>query len=199
MSDAVAPNQVLRLIIDRQTFKGLIVSMNEEVMLVATTVQEVPDLPKGIGVRGEIVTEDGLFQFHTRLVSVQSAPVVVFVLDRPRAMRKLQRRREDRHEVALEGLLVFISADRSINARVEVSNVSYGGAEVIAPEAPPMNTHSMLLMRQGDYELSTIVRTVHAVTVDDGVKLGLAFVEMSRDDLEILHEFVTSLGSLGSP
>ena len=193
-ADHVATNQVLRLRIEGKAYKGLIVNMGDEAMLVATTAQEKPDVAAGTLVHGEIFTPEGLFHFTSKLLGVQAMPVMVLILERPKAMRKVQRRHEARHDVSLAGLLVFISASLSINAAVEVSNLSFGGAEVLAPAAPPEGMHCVLLVRHEDKEISTIVRVVHADPIEGGFRIGLAFVEMSRKDLEYLHRFVSVLG-----
>lgn len=186
-------NQVLRLRIGDESLKGLIVNMTDESMLVATTSQQKPVIEPGGLILGEIFTTEGLFNFSSKLIGVQMSPVMVLVLERPRMMRKVQRRHEFRHDVDFDGLFVFISADRSINTPVDVTNLSYGGAEVLASEAPPLNMHAILLIRAHDQELSTIVRVVHIAPADGGFKLGLAFVEMSRGDVEHLHEVVALL------
>lgn len=192
--DHVSTNQVLRLRLEGKQYKGLIVNMGDEAMLVATTSQEKPEAEPGAVAHGEIFTPEGLFHFTSKLLGVQMMPVMVLILERPRAMRKVQRRREARHDVSLAGLLVFISADLSINAAVEVSNVSFGGAEVLAPAAPPEGMHAVLLMRHDDREVSTIARVVHSEAIEGGYRIGMAFVEMSRKDLEYLHRFVSMLG-----
>jgi c-di-GMP-binding flagellar brake protein YcgR len=108
-------------------------------------------------------------------------------------MRRLQRRLQPRHEVSLAGLMVFISAEKSINAAVEIANMSIGGAEVLAPAAPPLGMHTVLLMRHEETEISTIARVVHADPIDGGFRIGVAFVEMSRRDMEQLHRFISAL------
>lgn len=193
-ADHVSTNQVLRLRLEGKSYKGLIVNMGDEAMLVATTSQEKPEVAPGTVAHGEIFTPEGLFHFTSKLLGVQMMPVMVLILERPRAMRKVQRRREPRHEVSLAGLMVFISAELSINAAVEVSNVSFGGAEVLAPASPPEGMHCVLLMRSDEREVSTIARVVHAEEIEGGYRIGVAFVEMSRKDLEYLHRFVSMLG-----
>ncbi|MEB3220885.1 MAG: PilZ domain-containing protein [Candidatus Sericytochromatia bacterium] len=192
-SDHITLNQALRLRVGEETFKGLIVNMGEEAMLVASTSQIKPLAEPGTPVRGEIFTPEGLYHFSSKLLGVQMMPVLVLILERPRAMRRVQRRREARYEVSMPGLLVFVSAERSINTPVEVSNLSYSGAEVLAPDAPPVGTHCVLLMRQDETEVSAIVRTIHADPIEGGQRIGFAFVEMSRADIAYVQRFVSLL------
>lgn len=192
-SDHVKVNQVLRLKVEGRSYKGLIVNMSEDSMLVATTSQEDPAVPAGTTVQGELFKEDGLYHFTTRLVGFQLMPVLVFIVDRPKVIRRIQRRREPRHPVQLTAHLIFISADRSINAEVEVSNLSFGGMELQAPSAPPLGMHCVVLLKHGMRQLSTICLVVHVDGNEEGYKLGLSFVEMSRRDLEALHNFVSEL------
>ncbi|MEB3327762.1 MAG: PilZ domain-containing protein [Candidatus Sericytochromatia bacterium] len=192
-ADHITLNQALRLRVGEETLKGLIVNMGEDAMLVASTSQTRPEVEPGTPVRGEIFTPEGLYHFSSKLLGVQLMPVLVLILERPRAMRRVQRRREQRHEVSMPALLVFISAERTINTPVEVSNLSFSGAEVLAPEAPPVGTHCVLLMRQDEAELSAIVRTIHASPIEGGQRIGFAFVEMSRTDTAYLNQFVALL------
>lgn len=192
-ADHINVNQVLRLTLGDEDYKGLIVNMGDEVMLVATTAQRKPEVEIGALANGEIYTPEGLFHFTAKLLGIQMMPVMVLILERPRAMRRVQRRRESRHDVSLAGLMVFISAEKSINAAVEIANVSFGGAEVLAPASPPVGMHTVLLMRHEDQEISTIARVVHADPIDGGFRIGMSFVEMSRRDLEQLHRFVGGL------
>lgn len=194
MSDAVKPNQVLRLKLDDQSYKGMVVSVSEEAVLVATTAQEAPYVPVGTTIQGEMHKPDGLFHFTSRLVGYQMAPVLVLIIDRPKAIRRIQRRREPRHAVALTARLIFISAERSINAEVEVRNLSFGGMELISTAAPPSGYHCVVLLRKDPSELSTICQVMHIDKLPEGkFRLGLSFVEMSRRDLDILHGFVSYL------
>jgi c-di-GMP-binding flagellar brake protein YcgR len=192
-ADHITLNQALRLRVGEETIKGLIVNMGEDAMLVASTAQTRPEAEPGTPVRGEVFTPDGLYHFSSKLLGVQMMPVLVLILERPRAMRRVQRRREPRHDVSMPALLVYISAERTINAPVEVSNLSFSGAEVLAPDAPPVGTHCVLLMRQDETELSAIVRTIHASPIEGGQRIGFAFVEMSRTDGSYLNHFVTLL------
>jgi c-di-GMP-binding flagellar brake protein YcgR len=190
-ADHLKTNQVLRLKVEDQSYKGLIVNVSDEAMLVATTSQEAPNVPNGVTVVGEIFKPEGLFHFTSRLLGFQLMPVLVLILDRPKAIRRIQRRREPRHPVKMSAKLIFISADHSLNADVVVRNLSFGGVEVLSPGAPPIGLHCVVLLRHENRELSTICQVMHVEETGNGHRLGLAFVEMSRHDLETLHNFVS--------
>ncbi|MEB3284875.1 MAG: PilZ domain-containing protein [Candidatus Sericytochromatia bacterium] len=198
-ADHITINQALRLRLGDETFKGLIVSMGEEAMLVASTSREKPMAAPGTAVQGEIFTPEGLYNFSSKLIGVQMMPVMVLILERPRAMRKVQRRSEPRYEVSIPGLLIYISAEHTINAPVEISNISFGGVEVLAPEAPPIGVHCVLLMRQDDQELSAVVRAIHSGEIEGGQRVGFAFVEMCREEVAFLHHFISLLAGAPSP
>lgn len=192
-ADQMNVNQVLRLKVEEQTYKGLVVNISDEAMLVATTSQEKPSVPTGITVQGEMFKPDGLYHFTSRLLGYQMMPVLVFILDRPKAIRRIQRRREPRHQVALTARLIFISADRSINEEVSVRNLSFGGMQVVAEAAPPQGLHCVVLLRRDKSELSTICQVMHVERDPEGQRIGLSFVEMSRRDLEQLHAIISYL------
>jgi c-di-GMP-binding flagellar brake protein YcgR len=192
-ADHITINQALRLHIGDETFRGLIVNMGEEAMLVASTSRDKPLAAPGTPVQGEIFTPEGLYNFSSKLIGVQMMPVMVLILERPRAMRKVQRRREPRYEVSIPGLLVYISAERTINAPVEIANISFGGVEVLAPDTPPVGMHCILLMRQDEKELSAVVRTIHSGEIEGGYRVGFAFVEMCREEVAFLHHFISLL------
>jgi c-di-GMP-binding flagellar brake protein YcgR len=192
-ADPMKLNQVLRLKIEEHVYKGVIVNISDEAMLVATTSQQAPDVPSGTTVQGELFKSDGLYHFTSRLLGFQLMPVLVLIIDRPKAIRRIQRRREPRHAVALSARLIFISADRSINQEVKVRNLSFGGLEAECTEAPSQSMHCVVLLRKDGHELSTICQVMHAIPTDGGFRLGLSFVEMARKDLELLHNFVSLL------
>ncbi|MEB3196927.1 MAG: PilZ domain-containing protein [Candidatus Sericytochromatia bacterium] len=196
-ADHITINQALRLRIGEETLKGLIVNMGADAMLVASTSREKPAAEPGTPVQGEVFTPEGLYHFTSKLIGVQMMPVMVLILERPRAMRRVQRRREARYDVSMPGLLIYISAEHTINAPVEISNISFGGAEILAPDAPPVGMHSVLLMRQDENEISAIVRVIHAGPIEGGQRIGVAFVEMSRKEVEFLHRFIALLAGSG--
>lgn len=188
------PHQVLRLKIDGRYYNGLVVSMTEDTMMVATTLREKPDIEVNSVVQGEMPKSDGLYHFATRIRGMQMAPVLVLMLDMPKALRRVQRRRDPRHPVALEAQLIYISADLSLNMPVRVTNMSYGGLEVVAPAAAPVGYHCIVLLNLGEeYQLSTICTVIHSEGLGENFRMGLSFVEMSHEDNEILHEIVVSL------
>ena len=193
-AEAFNVNQVLRLKIEEQEFKGLIVTISDDAILVATTSQDDPGLSSGAAVQGELFKPEGLYSFTSRLLGYQRAPVLVFILDRPRAIRRIQRRREPRHPVTMTAQLIFISADRSINTEAEVRNLSFGGLELVIPAAPSPGFHCIVLLRVPGQELSTICQVMHVVpTQPTGYRVGLSFIEMSRRDLDQLHTMVSQL------
>jgi c-di-GMP-binding flagellar brake protein YcgR len=192
-ADHLKANQVLRVKVGDTVYKGVIVNIGEEAMLVATTSQEPPGVPAGTTVSGEIFKADGLYHFTARLMGHQMMPVLLLILDRPKAIRRIQRRREPRHPVQTTAKLVFISAERTINAEVPVRNLSFGGMELMAPAAPPLGLHCVVLLRHQGRELSTICQVMHIDVTPEGHRLGLAFVEMSRHDLEALHHFISQM------
>jgi c-di-GMP-binding flagellar brake protein YcgR len=196
-ADPMKLNQVLRLKVEEHVYKGLIVNISDEAMLVATTSQEGPSAPNGTIVQGEIFKADGLYHFTSRLLGFQLMPVLVLILDRPKAIRRIQRRREPRHAVSLSARLIYISADRSINEEVTVRNLSFGGLEAECSAAPPQGMHCVVLLRKDGHELSTICQVMHAITSESGFRLGLSFVEMAREDLELLHNFISLLDQTG--
>jgi c-di-GMP-binding flagellar brake protein YcgR len=192
-ADHLKANQVLRLKVGDHLYKGVIVNMGEETMLVATTSQDAPTVPNGTTVSGEIFKADGLYHFTARLMGYQLMPVLVLILDRPKAIRRIQRRREPRHPVTASAKLIFISAERTINADVAVRNLSFGGMEVLSPGAPPLGLHCVVLLQHQGRELSTICQVMHVEATPEGSRLGLAFVEMSRRDLDALHAFISQM------
>ena len=144
------PNQVLRLRIDRRTYNGLIVSMNEESMLVATTLTEKPEVAVGTLVEGEVPKPDGLYHFTSRVVGFQLMPMLVFILDRPKTMRRIQRRDHARYPVELEAQLLFVSQELTINEGAWVLNLGQGGMLLFAADVPPVGYHCMVLIQLGD-------------------------------------------------
>jgi c-di-GMP-binding flagellar brake protein YcgR len=188
------PHQVLRLKIEGRYYNGLVVSMTEETMMVATTIREKPELELNTVVQGEMPKPDGLYHFATRIRGMQMAPVLVLMLDMPKALRKVQRRREPRYPVTLEAHLIYISSDLTINTGVRVTNLSFGGAEVIAPTAAPVGYHCIVLLNLGEeYQLSTICTVIHSEGLGEEFRLGLSFVEMSREDQDVLHDIILRL------
>lgn len=188
------PHQVLRLKIEGRYYNGLVVSMTDDTMMVATTLREKPEIELNSVVQGEMPKPDGLYHFATRIRGMQMAPVLVLILDMPKALRRVQRRREPRYPVTLEAHLIYISADLSLNLAARVSNLSYGGMELIADQAAPVGYHCIVLLNLGEeYQLSTICTVIHSEGMGEQFRMGLAFVEMSRDDQEILHEIIQSL------
>jgi c-di-GMP-binding flagellar brake protein YcgR len=192
-ADHLKANHVLRLKVGDQLYKGVIVNIGEDAMLVATTSQEAPTVPAGTTVSGEIFKGDGLYHFTARLMGHQLMPVLMLILDRPKAIRRIQRRREPRHPVSATAKLIFISADRTINAEVAVRTLSFGGLEVLSPGAPPLGLHCVVLLQHQGRELSTICQVMHVDPTPEGSRLGLAFVEMSRRDLDALHHFISQM------
>lgn len=192
---AEKPNQVLRLRIDRRTYNGLIVSMNDESMLVATTLQERPDVELGALVEGEVPKEDGLYHFTSRVVGFQLMPMLVFILDRPRSMRRIQRRDHPRYPVELEAQLIFVSHELSINEGAWIMNIGQGGILLFAADAPPLGYHCMVLIQLGDRQVASICTVVHTEVTEQGIKAGLAFTEMSRDDSRTLKGLLQRLAS----
>jgi c-di-GMP-binding flagellar brake protein YcgR len=187
------PNQVLRLRIERRTCNGLIVSMTDENLLVATTLKEKPEVATGTLVEGEVPKPDGLYHFTSRVVGFQLMPMLVFILDRPKTIRKIQRRTHDRYETELQAQIVFVSTELSINEGAWVVNLSMGGMLAIAADAPPVGYHCMVLIQLGDHQLAAICSVVHSEMTEHGVKVGLAFTEMSRDDHRMLRSLVHRL------
>jgi c-di-GMP-binding flagellar brake protein YcgR len=189
------PNQVLRLRIDRRTYNGLIVSMNDESMLVATTLQEKPDVAVGTLVEGEVPKPDGLYHFTSRVVGFQLMPMLVFILDRPKTMRRIQRRDHPRYPVEIEAQMVFVSQELTLNEGAWVMNLGQGGLLLFAADAPPVGYHCMVLMQLGDRQLATICTVIHSELTEDGVKVGMAFTEISRDDHRTLKGLISRLES----
>lgn len=106
-TEKAKPHQVLRLKIEGRYYNGLVVSMTEDTMMVATTIREKPDqLELNTVVQGEMPKSDGLYHFATRIRGMQMAPVLVLMLDMPKALRRVQRRREPRYPVELEAKLI---------------------------------------------------------------------------------------------
>lgn len=189
------PNQVLRLRIDRRTYNGLIVSMNDENMLVATTLQEKPEVAVGTLVEGEVPKPDGLYHFTSRVLGFQLMPMLVFILDRPKTMRKIQRRDHPRYPVELEAQIVFVSHELTLNEGAWVMNLGVGGMLLFAADAPPVGYHCMVLVQLGDRQIATIATVIHSEMTEDGVKVGMAFTEISRDDQRTLKGLIARLES----
>lgn len=188
------PHQVLRLKIEGRYYNGLVVSMTEDTMMVATTIREKPEIEINSVVQGEMPKPDGLYHFATRVRGMQMAPVLVLILDMPKALRRVQRRREPRYPVALEARLIYISTELSLNMHAAVSNISYGGMELLADQAAPVGYHCIVLLNLGeDYELSTICTVIHSEGQGERYRMGLSFVEMSHEDNGILAEIIQSL------
>lgn len=187
------PNQVLRLRIDRRTYNGLIVSMTDENMLVATTLKERPDVAVGTLVEGEVPKPDGLYHFTSRVVGYQLMPMLVFILDRPKTMRRIQRRDHSRYDTELQAQIIFVSHELTINEGAWVTNLSQGGLKLLAADAPPVGYHCMLLMQLGEHQLAAICTVVHSEMTEDGVHVGMAFTEMSRDDHRTLRGVLSRL------
>lgn len=193
--DTSKPNQVLRLTIERRTYSGLIVSMTDETIMVATTLRERPDLPIGALVQAEMPKEDGLYIFTSRLVGLQMMPMMVLILDRPRALRRMQRRKDPRFPVSLEAQLIYVSHDLSINTRGTVRNLSRGGIELVADVAAPVDYHCIVVLQPDDEPLNAICLVVYSEGRDERYRMGLAFAEMSRDDHARLDDFITELAA----
>ena len=195
LTDNQNPNQVLRLLIDRRPYNGLIVSMTDENLLVATTLKDKPDIAPGTLVEGEVPKADGLYHFTSRVVGFQLMPMLVFILERPKTIRRIQRRDHERYPVELQAQIIFVSAELSINTGAWVTNLSQGGMGLLAADAPPVGYHCLVLIQLGDYQLATISTVIHSEIVEEGVKVGMAFTEMSRDDARTLRGFVSRLAS----
>jgi c-di-GMP-binding flagellar brake protein YcgR len=189
------PNQVLRLRIDRRTYNGLIVSMTDENMLVATTLQEKPDVAVGTLVEGEVPKPDGLYHFTSRVVGFQLMPMLVFILDRPKTMRRIQRRDHPRYDTELQAQIVFVSHEFTINEGAWITNLSQGGMLLVAGDAPPVGYHCMVLIQLGDHQVAAICSVIHSEMMEDGVKVGMAFTEMSMDDRRLLRGVLQRLES----
>ena len=191
--DPSKASQVLRLRIGEQSYNGLVVSMGDEGMMIATTLKEQPDIPIGELVQGEMPKPDGLYVFATRLRGMQLAPVLVMMLDRPKALRKIQRRNHPRYPVDLEARVIFISHEASINVEVTVENLAYGGLAIATPQAVPVGYHCIVLLQLEDHQLSTICTVIHSEGHGGLYHIGLAFTEMSRDDQDRLHDLIVAL------
>lgn len=189
------PNQVLRLRIDRRSYNGLIVGMTDENMLVATTLKEKPDVAPGTLVEGEVPKPDGLYHFTSRVMGFQLMPMLVFILDRPRTMRRIQRRAHDRFAAELQAQIIFVSSELTINEGAWITNLSMGGMLLQAADAPPVGYHCIVLIQVGDRQLASICNVVHSEMTEAGVKVGMAFTEMSRDDHRSLRALVSRLES----
>ena len=187
------PNQVLRLRIDRRTYSGLIVSMTDDNLLIATTLKEKPEIAVGTLVEGEVPKPDGLYHFTSRVVGFQLMPMLVFILDRPKTIRRIQRRDHDRYETELQAQIVFVSSELTINEGAWVVNLSMGGFLAVAADAPPVGYHCMVLIQVGDHQLAAICSVIHSEMTEQGVKAGFAFTEMSRDDHRLLRSLARRL------
>lgn len=187
-------NQVLRLRIENLHLNGLVVSMTDDSMMVATTLRELPEgVEPGALVQGEMPRPDGLYVFATRIRGMQLAPVLVMILDRPKALRKVQRRGSVRHETGLDARVLFISAELSLNLEVSVTNLAFGGLGLKADKAVPVGFHCIVLLRDGEHEILALCRVIHSEGAGGSYHMGMAFVEMSRDDQERLAELIESL------
>ncbi|HEY9722730.1 MAG TPA: PilZ domain-containing protein [Oscillatoriaceae cyanobacterium] len=193
--DTSKPNQVLRLTIERRTYSGLIVSMTEDTIMVATTLRERPDLPIGALVQAEMPKEDGLYVFTSRLVGLQMMPMMVLILDRPRSLRRMQRRKDPRFPVSLDAQLIYVSHDLSINTRAEVRNMSRGGIELWADVAAPVDYHCIVVLQPDEAPLNTICLVIYSEGREERYRMGLAFAEMSLEDRRRLDDFIAELSA----
>lgn len=183
----LVPHQALRLEIEDQRFSGAIVSIDDEHMLVATPLRALPELSIGATVAGEVPQPDGLILFGARLKAYQLAPMLLLILTRPKALRKVERRTHSRHLVRLPAQLVFISPEGSLNVQGEVRDVSLAGLGLHLPEAPPVGVHVVVLFSdEAGHAYATLCQTAHAAPSDGGHQIGVHFSEMSRADREAL-------------
>ena len=86
-----------------------------------------------------------------------------------------------------------MSSELTINEGAWVTNLSTGGMLLIAADAPPVGYHCIVLIQVGDHQLASICNVIHSEMTEDGVKVGMAFTEMSREDHRSLRSLVSRL------